>query len=177
MVKANLRFAPAIRGNTRGLAALIVILLLASCTSAPRYRSGPAGSSTDFGPRDADRKEIVQYAKSFIGTPYRYGGEGRGGVDCSGLVIAVYREFDIRLPRSSRDQSRSGQQVSRSDIRPADLVFFKTSGRQSVSHVGIYIGGGKFVHASTSAQKVRVDALNDDYFRRRYQGARRVVSG
>ena len=89
--------------------------------------------------------------------------------------MAVYREFGIQLPRTSLDQSHVGQQVKQSSIRPADLVFFKTSGSRPVSHVGIYIGGGKFVHASTGARKVRIDALNDDYFRRRYKGARRVV--
>ncbi|UCG53808.1 MAG: C40 family peptidase [Candidatus Latescibacterota bacterium] len=158
----------------RVLLAVASILLVASCTSAPRYRSHPADPSAS--PGKANRQDIVQYAKSFVGTPYRYGGATRSGVDCSGFVIAVYREFDIRLPRTSLDMSRVGKGVDKSNIRPADLVFFKTSRGSSVSHVGIYIGGGKFVHASTSARRVRIDALNDDYFRRRYRGARRVVS-
>ncbi|MEJ2719511.1 MAG: C40 family peptidase [bacterium] len=181
MVKAESTNAPAKYGSSpglRGIAAVLVILALASCTSAPRYRSGPPPSKApDFTPRDANRQEIVLYARSFVGTPYRYGGQTRNGVDCSGFVMAVYREFDIRLPRTSADQSRVGQEVNSSNIRPADLVFFKTSGGGSVSHVGIYIGGGKFIHASTSARKVRIDTLDDDYFRRRYRGARRVVSG
>jgi len=119
----------------------------------------------------------VRFAKTFVGTPYRQGGTSRKGVDCSGLVFAVYREFDIRLPRTSRDQSRIGDQVYRSGLKPADLLFFKTSRKESVSHVGIYIGGGKFVHASTSDRKVRIDALNDNYYKRRFTVARRIVDG
>ncbi len=154
-----------------GILAATGLIRLSSCTSAPRFRSGPPDSP----PREADRQEIVRFAKSFIGTTYRYGGTSRNGVDCSGLIIAVYREFDISLPRTSLDQSRAGEQVKRSKIQPADLVFFKTSRSRSVSHVGIYIGGGRFIHASTSTHKVRIDELNNDYFRHRFRGARRVV--
>jgi len=181
MIKADwiIRLADCKRRNAQTvITAVLGILVLASCTSSPRYRSGPSGTSApDYTPRDANRQEIVQHAKSYIGTPYRYGGATRSGVDCSGFVMAVYREFGIRLPRTSLDQSRVGKEVGPSSIRPADLVFFKTSGSRPVSHVGIYIGGGKFVHASTGARKVRVDALNDAYFRRRYRGARRLVGG
>ena len=155
-----------------GLFGVLALVLLASCSSAPRYRKGSADSAGASG----DRQEIIQFAKTYLGTPYRYGGATRSGVDCSGLVTAVYREFNIRLPRSSMDQSRAGDGVKKSNLKPADLVFFKTSGSRPISHVGIYIGDGKFIHASTSARKVRVDRLNDDYFKRRYRGARRVVS-
>jgi cell wall-associated NlpC family hydrolase len=157
--------------GSAGVLLVVAVLILASCTSAPRYRSGPP----DSGSREADRQEIVRFARSFVGTPYRSGGTSRNGVDCSGLIVAVYREFDIRLPRTSLDQSRAGDRVNRSKIRPADLVFFKTSRSRPVSHVGIYIGDGKFIHASTSAHKVRIDRLDDDYFRHRFKGARRVV--
>lgn len=156
-----------------GLLGALTLVMLASCTSAPKYRSGSEGTRGDSG----DRQEIVHFAKSFLGTPYKYGGATRSGVDCSGLVTAVYREFNISLPRSSKDQSRVGDGVNKSNLEPADLVFFKTSGSGTISHVGIYLGDGKFIHASTSARKVRVDHLNDDYFKRRYRGARRVVSG
>ena len=153
---------------------LFVLLLLASCTSAPKFRGTPGG----FVPATSDpqRQEIVQFAKSFLGTPYRTGGTTRNGVDCSGLVMSVYGHFDVSLPRTSRAQSRTGEPVDRSAVEPGDLVFFRT-GRQPVSHVGIYIGGGRFIHASTSARQVRIDALNDDYFRNRYVTARRVIGG
>jgi cell wall-associated NlpC family hydrolase len=119
----------------------------------------------------------VRFAKTFVGAPYRSGGTSYKGVDCSGLAYVVYRQFDIRLPRTSSDQSRVGVHVDRSDIEPADLLFFRTTRRGSISHVGIYIGKGKFIHASTGARTVRVDALNDEYYRNRYVGARRVLRG
>lgn len=159
------------RNGFIGILAATGLVLLSSCTSAPRFRSGPP----DTPPRDADRQEIVRFAKTFVGTPYRYGGVSRNGVDCSGLIIAVYREFNISMPRTSLDQSKVGKQVKRSKIQPGDLVFFKTSRNRSVSHVGIYIGSGRFIHASTSARKVRIDELNDDYFRHRFRGARQIV--
>jgi cell wall-associated NlpC family hydrolase len=145
------------------------LALLASCSGGPRYQGRP-------GEPAPDRKEIVRFAKTFVGTPYRSGGTSYKGVDCSGLVFAVYREFDIELPRTSLDQSRVGEAVDPSKLNPADLVFFKTSKRSSVTHVGIYAGGGKFVHASTSDRRVRVDNLNDSYYRRRFTGARSVIT-
>jgi murein DD-endopeptidase len=161
--------------NTGILKALpaFALVFLASCSGAPQYQTRPG----DTGPPEPNRQEIVRFAKTFVGTPYRQGGTSRKGVDCSGFVYAVYREFDIRLPRTSLDQSRIGEQVDRSGLKPADLLFFKTSRRESVTHVGIYIGSGKFVHASTSERKVRIDALNEDYYKRRFTVARRIVDG
>ncbi len=152
------------------------ILLLASCTAAPRYRSAPRDAVTPVS-TEPNRKEIVQYAKTFVGVPYRMGGASSKGVDCSGLVMTVFRQFDIDLPRTSLDQSRVGKPVDRSLIKPADLVFFKTSGRNAVTHVGIYIGNGKFIHASTSARRVRVDELDNRYFKRRFVAAKRMLDG
>ncbi|MDH3215377.1 MAG: C40 family peptidase [Candidatus Krumholzibacteria bacterium] len=149
-----------------------MVFLLASCTSAPRYRSAPP----EVAPETSTRLEIVQYANSFIGTPYRSGGASRSGMDCSGLVLNVYRHFDISLPRRSLDQSRVGDHIGRGDVEPGDLVFFKTSRTNPVSHVGIYIGRGRFIHASTRARRVRVDEMNSDYFRRRFVTARRVIA-
>jgi len=157
--------------STTPVAALAAGLLLfvASCSGGPPSQVAPG----EPGP---DRDGIVRFAKSFMGTPYRSGGTTYQGIDCSGLVFAVYHEFDIPLPRTSLDQSRTGVPVDRSDLEPADLVFFKTSKRASVTHVGIYVGGGKFIHASTSSRKVRVDALSDDYYRNKFTVARRVVT-
>lgn len=149
----------------------LAVVLLASCSGAPRQQAGPGGAAAG----EPDRQDIVRFAKTFVGTPYRSGGTSYQGVDCSGLAYVVYRQFDIRLPRTSVDQSRVGFHVDRSNLEPADLLFFKTTRRGSISHVGIYIGKGKFVHASTGARTVRVDALNDDYYKNRYVGARRVL--
>jgi cell wall-associated NlpC family hydrolase len=146
-----------------------LLLFVVSCSGGPRTQGAPG----EPGP---DRDGIVRFAKTFMGTPYRAGGTTYKGVDCSGLVFAVYREFDVPLPRTSLDQSRTGVPIDRSDLEPADLVFFKTSKRASVTHVGIYVGKGKFIHASTSFKKVRVDALSEDYYRKNFIVARRVVS-
>jgi cell wall-associated NlpC family hydrolase len=153
---------------------LLAVLLMGACTSAPRYRTGDAGSR-DREPVTAEQAEIIEVARSYLGTPYRSGGTSRNGVDCSGFVTAVYRQFDIALPRTSLAQSGFGERISPSSLQPGDLVFFKTSRRKSVSHVGIYMGKGKFIHASTRSRSVRIDDLEDDYFRKRYVVARRVV--
>ncbi len=153
---------------------MFAILLIASCTSAPKFRGTSGGFDSES--RDPQRQEIVQYAKTFLGTPYRNGGTTRDGMDCSGLVINVYGHFDVRLPRTSLDQSRAGESIGRSSVEPGDLVFFHT-GRQTVSHVGIYIGKGQFIHASTSARRVRIDEMDNDYFKPRFVTARRVIGG
>jgi len=145
------------------------LLFLVSCSGGPRTQGAPG----EPGP---DRDGIVRFAKTFVGTPYCSGGTTYKGVDCSGFVFAVYRQFEVSLPRTSLDQSRMGVPIDRSNLEPADLVFFKTSKRASVTHVGIYVGNGKFIHASTNSRKVRLDALSDDYYRKTFTVARRVVS-
>ena len=152
------------------VAAVFTAMLLVSCTSAPRYRSGGADRAAT-----GETRDVVTYAKSFLGTPYRSGGTTRNGMDCSGLVSAVYTEFNVALPRTAYDQSHVGSDVSRGGVEPGDLVFFQTSRSKSVSHVGIYIGDGRFIHASTSAREVRIDAMDSDYFRRRFVKAKRVL--
>lgn len=148
------------------------LLWLASCTSAPRYRSHTLKTLPADTP---EREKIVQIANSFIGTPYRSGGTTPKGVDCSGLVTAVYRSVGVKLPRRSNDQARTGVAVGLNQMRPGDLVFFTTSRSRSVSHVGIYIGKNQFIHASTRARRVRVDNLELPYFRDRFVVARRVL--
>lgn len=167
----------------RAAAALALAGLLASCTSAPRYTRHPEGSGP--GPQSTvtigDRtvsvsgRDIVGQAEHYIGTPYRSGGTTAGGMDCSGLVFNVYRTFGIALPRTSRDQSRFGTQVARSQLEPGDLLFFDTNGGHGVSHVGIYSGGGEFIHASTRSRRVRFDRLDNKYFKKRFVVARRVL--
>ena len=90
--------------------------------------------------------------------------------------MTVYGEFDIRLPRTSLDQSLVGSDIPPSRIKPGDLVFFKTS-RAPISHVGIYIGSGRFIHASTRARSVRIDEMDNVYFRPRFVTARRLLDG
>jgi cell wall-associated NlpC family hydrolase len=150
-------------------------LVLASCSSAPRFRSTPTEPDpTEPVRAEGGREDVVEYAKSFLGTPYRNGGSTREGVDCSGFVRSVYERFAVRLPRTSSAQSRVGLLVDRPNVAPGDLVFFRTSG-VPVSHVGIYIGSGQFIHASTSARRVRIDAMEETYYRNRFVTARRVA--
>jgi cell wall-associated NlpC family hydrolase len=153
------------------------LAVIGGCSSAPRFRTVPEETSSP--PAEvtlpSNRGDIVEVAKSYIGTPYRSGGTTRQGVDCSGLVLAIYRKFNIHLPRTSFNQSRFGQSIPRSSLQPADLVFFRTTRREVASHVGIYIGQGRFIHASNRNRKVQVDNLDDDYFADRFVAARRVV--
>jgi hypothetical protein len=119
------------------------------------------------------RKSIVQTARRFIGTSYRWGGASpEEGFDCSGLTMTVYRLNGLDLPRNSWDQFRAGKSVSRKALQAGDLVFFATSGTNRISHVGIYIGHGKFIHAPSQGKAIRTESLNNSYFVNRYQGAR-----
>ena len=119
------------------------------------------------------RNEIVERAESFIGVPYRWGGSSpRDGFDCSGFTMAVYRLNGLNLPRSSAAQWGAGFGVDRHQLSKADLVFFATSGGTRISHVGIYVGKDKFIHAPGRSKKIRVSSLSNTYFKQRYVGAR-----
>ncbi len=116
-------------------------------------------------------------ALSLIGTPYKFGGNNpQKGLDCSGFVKHVYKESaDISLPRSASEMSRQGEQVNQAELKPGDLVFFNTRKKPN-SHVGIYVGDGEFVHASSSRTKeVMVSRMGEKYWSKRFDGARRVL--
>jgi len=119
---------------------------------------------------------LVSYARSLVGTPYKYGGKSPGsGFDCSGFVGHVFsKSLGISLPRNSGEISKAGRSVRPSELRTGDLVFFNTLHR-SFSHVGIYLGGDRFIHAPSNAGSVRVENMLDDYWRRNYNGARRIT--
>lgn len=120
---------------------------------------------------------VALQALAHLGTPYRVGGlSPQTGFDCSGLVAYVYREgAGLALPRNTLDLSVLGQAVERGALRPGDLVFYNTQ-RREYSHVGIYLGEDRFIHAPTSGGEVRVESLRADYWVRRYNGARRVIA-
>lgn len=129
------------------------------------------------GGRNYLRNEIVGTAKKFIGVPYKWGGSSRQeGFDCSGLTMVVYQLNGLNLPRSSREQYRVGTPVKRSQLSRGDLVFFATSGGRRVSHVGIYVGDGKFIHSPRRGRKIRTERLTKRYFRNRYVGARTYLN-
>ena len=126
-----------------------------------------------YGGRLDLRGEIVGTAKRFIGTPYRWGGSSPDeGFDCSGLTMVVYQLNGLKLPRSSRHQYRAGIPIGRNELRQGDLVFFATSGGRRISHVGIYAGKGRFIHAPGRGKRIRTDLLTRKYYKARYMGAR-----
>ncbi len=126
------------------------------------------------GSMDASSRALLTEAKRWLGTPYKYAGEDKSGVDCSALVMNVYRNaLNIMLPRSSGKQMEYSSSISKRDLIPGDLLFFATSGGGRVSHVGMYIGEGKMVHSSTS-RGVMVSRIEEDYFVKTFAGAGRV---
>ena len=119
------------------------------------------------------RNAIIERAQSFIGLPYQWGGTTpQGGFDCSGLTMAVYQLVGLSLPRSSQAQYGAGTPVARRQLNKGDLVFFATTGRNRVSHVGIYTGNDQFIHAPGKNKRIRTDSLSSRYFQARYVGAR-----
>ncbi|MDR2164287.1 MAG: C40 family peptidase [Zoogloeaceae bacterium] len=118
-------------------------------------------------------REVVMFALGLIGTQYRFGGKNpEAGLDCSGMVRYIYENATkVRISGSAADIARKGRNVSSLGLRPGDLVFFNTLNRPR-SHVGIYIGEGRFVHAPSSNGQVRIDELGDSYFSRRFEEAR-----
>ncbi len=119
-------------------------------------------------------RRIVQLAMRFLGYPYVHGGESPSGFDCSGFVRYVMRQFGIEASHDTRALYRQGRPVARDELRPGDIVFFKNTYRRGISHVGIYIGDDKFIHASTRRTGVRISSLNKPFYAKRYAGARRL---
>lgn len=121
--------------------------------------------------------QLVTNAMGFLGVPYKYGGNSveAGGFDCSGLVRAVYEQSVGKvLPRRASDQAAATQTIDRQELKPGDLVFFNTM-KRAFSHVGIYVGDGKFIHAPRSGTSVRVEDMRQAYWQKRFNGARRVL--
>jgi len=124
----------------------------------------------------AVEQKVVEISLKYLGLPYKYGGETLWGIDCSAFVRRIWGFFGLELPRTSGEQFRVGQKTDKNNLKPGDLVFFHQQGRKSVSHVGMYIGDSKFVHASGIDNKVTISDLTQDYYRRCYKGARRVIN-
>lgn len=160
---------------------LASILLLAGLLLPPSARADeaivvPPALQVSFVDRaTATAQDAIDQAMDLLGVRYRRGGSSpEAGFDCSGFVSHVFREgLGLMLPRSSREMSRSGQEVERDELRPGDLVFFNTM-RRAFSHVGIYLGNNQFVHAPRTGGRVRIEDLRDSYWLKRFNGARRV---
>ncbi len=145
---------------------MLFAALLAGCGTPPQRASNISEDRIN---------DLVMYAVSLADTPYRYGGSSsESGFDCSGYVGHVFRhELGIALPRTSRQISRVGEPLNQSELQPGDLVFYNTL-REPFSHVGIYVGDGKFVHSPRTGERVRVEQMQVRYWQSRYNGARRV---
>lgn len=122
--------------------------------------------------------ELVVTAMGFLGVPYRRGGNSaETGFDCSGFVKAIYEQtVGLVLPRRANEQAAATQTIDKKDLQPGDLVFFNTM-RRAFSHVGIYVGDGKFIHSPKPGAEVRVEDMGASYWARRFDGARRVQAG
>lgn len=171
---------------------IVTATLLLALFFAVNAQASPSGSSDDMDKYLADKglmakidqvrqtvgertSELVFTAMGFLGVPYRRGGNTvESGFDCSGFVRAMYKEtVGLILPRKAEQQAAATDKIDRSDLKPGDLVFFNTM-RRAFSHVGIYIGGGKFIHAPKPGGEVRVEDMGLSYWSRRFDGARRV---
>ncbi|GAA7759966.1 MAG: peptidoglycan endopeptidase [Burkholderiaceae bacterium] len=155
-------------------------LLLAACAGGPPARQGASLPRTPGKPivdPSAGLEEVSIQAMSLVGTPYRYGGNTPdSGFDCSGLVrYVVQRAASVNLPRTTEQMGQRGTALDRRDVASGDLVFFNTTGRAN-SHVGIYVGQNRFVHAPATGGTVRLEDMTKSYWASRYNGARRVVA-
>ena len=131
--------------------------------------------------KNSDEKYmLVKVAKSFMGAPYKYGGNTLRGLDCSAYVKKIYEIFDVQLPRSAREQYHAGSKIAKDELAVGDLVFFKTRRYAKFpTHVGIFIGDGNFIHASSGKGRlgVKIDSLSSDFYSKAYIGATRVKGG
>jgi len=145
-------------------------------TCAPRKSTKEESVATVVKNARALGNPLLNKALTYQGVRYRWGGTSRSsGVDCSGFTTSVFLSQGIKLPRTAIQQSQIGTGVGKTNLKPGDLVFFRTSRSYRVNHVGIYVGEGKFIHAATGAGHVMVSSLGDKYYLRCYATARRVA--
>ncbi len=164
------------------LTATWLLLVVAGCSWNPPQSSPDADNETgtgqwaDNGSSGGDVStgaRVAGLAAAMIGIPYVYGGQTPEGFDCSGLVFYAYRETGIDVPRTSLAQYRAAKRIPVSAAQPGDLVFFRI-GRQ-ISHVGIYVGNNRFIHSPETGQTVKINDLDDEYYKKRFAGAGRIL--
>ncbi|QAV25267.1 peptidase P60 [Neobacillus thermocopriae] len=147
----------------KALATIALFMLLCLTFFANPFKTEAAFSAN----------KLIAEAHKVIGTPYRAGGTTPKGFDCSGFVGYTYKKVGVSLPRSSSAMYTKGRPVSLNQLAPGDLLFFKTSKHKGISHVAIYIGNGRMIHA-TSSKGVKVDSIHQSYWKQRFVGAKRL---
>ena len=164
-----MRFKPLLR------ASLVACVLAAPCAFADEPAAQAPDTQSALTGYGDDIQQIIDRARDLIGIRYhRSGDKPQTGFDCSGFVAYVYREgLGLILPHRSREISKTGTPVAKDELEPGDLVFFNTM-RRAFSHVGIYLGDHKFIHAPRTGETVRIDNLQQHYWAKRYNGARRM---
>ena len=175
MIPVSTRSIRSIRSIRFSLACLLSILLVACSSTPPTPEKSPESLSEPTRIEYSETgQEIVLFALSLIDTGYRFGGKNpEAGLDCSGMVAYIYnKSAGVKISGSAADIARKGRAVDRGRLRPGDLVFFNTR-NASFSHVGIYIGDDRFVHAPSSNGRVRIDPLGATYYAKRFEAARR----
>ena len=158
---------------TRLLVYCLASLLLAACGSvsiSPDSSQSTASRRAEYSEKGQD---VAIFAMGLIDTGYRFGGKNpEAGLDCSGMVAYIYdKAAGVKVSGSAADIARKGRQIGRSDLRPGDLVFFNTR-NAPFSHVGVYIGDDRFIHAPSGNGRVRIDPMNATYYARRFEAAR-----
>lgn len=144
---------------------------LAELTEADPSR--PVDLSKNLDLKTDNVRLLKNSAYGFLGTRYRFGGSSRSGLDCSSFVQQVFRELEVSLPRTAREQFEIGNEVATGDLQKGDLVFFRTYASYP-SHVGIYLGNSKMIHASSRDRRVVISTMNTPYYRARFIGAKRI---
>lgn len=148
----------------------------AASTSRPAESTGSGGGQIGNGQSTAAGEELVAYAEQFLGTPYVYGGNGPNSFDCSGFVKYVYTHFGYSINRTASTQLNNGTAVSKDQLQPGDIVFFRNKNdSHAASHVGIYVGGETFIHASSDTRVVEYSSLVTSNNAKKYIAARRIL--
>ena len=154
------------------------IAVACACATVLLFSANAAFAAPDASPAPiaSPGVAVADLAQQYVGSPYRWGGTSPAGFDCTGFVMWVYSQFGVSLPHNEAGQLASGTAVSADDLQPGDVLVFANTYRRGLSHVGIYMGNGEFVHAADERHGVVVSNLWDGYWSPRFVGASRAIA-